>query len=568
MNPKLQTSRANSMGKFKKIDKKLAGMLLLVFLAGMLPIMLHLGTAGLFETSEGRYASVGRQMLDSGDWLTPRQNGLKHLTKPPLTYWLSASGMKFFGVNEFGARFFLAVAAGMTTAATFLIGRMFFGLQSAIAAVLVLITSIFFQAQFRGLTTDPFLTALETWMIFCFFKWFETKHEAWRIFFWFMAALAFLTKGPPALLPLLGLIPAAVLTDQKPAVKKLFEPGRGWVIFLVFGLGWYLLMAAQNSGLLSYFLVDETLARVASNDHKRSAPFYYFFILLPLGIFPWVSFFFASVREKIREFKTDPAAVYLLLWLLAPLLVFTLSRSKLAGYALPLLVPAALLTAEAIKKVFFPGKDATLETATRHSIGIAAAVSILGMALSVWGYQNFSQFRVLAQTAIFAGMFWLFAALVLLAFILKKSRNGMLLVLAMIVPGFMFFILHGIRGNEPYRENRYLTSQWLLLKRIATLPQSQKIILFDKLIEGWYFYVGRPVRTFNIPRITRFDNQAAKDLVLESDEALRKAVDSDTILVLPAASLKKYETVLGMDLQIITGEGNWRVVAPARKPGG
>ena len=556
------------MLRIKKIDKKLAGILLLVFLAGMLPILLYLGNAGLFETSEGRYASVARQMLDSRDWLTPRQNGIKHLTKPPVTYWLCATGMKIFGINEFGARFFLAVAAGFTALGTFLIGRMFFGLQSALSAVLVLITSIFFQVQFRGLTTDPFLAAAETWLVFCFFKWLDSEKEFWRLTFWLVAALAFLTKGPPALLPLVGLVPAALFSGQKTVVKKLLEPGRGWVIFLVFGLGWYLLMAVQNSGLLSYFLIDETISRVASNEHKRSAPFFYFILLLPAGVFPWLSFFLVAIKNKIRDFKADPAAVYLLFWLVGPLLIFTLSRSKLAGYALPLLVPVALLTGEALKKIFFPGKDGTLESAVRHSIGIAAALSIIGMALSVWGYQNFAQFRVLAQTAIFAGMFWLFSALVLLAFILKKSRNGMLIVLAMTVPGFMFFVLHGIKGNEPYREQHYLSSQWLLLKRIATLPQTQKIILLDKLIEGWYFYVGRPVKTYNVERITRFDNQAAKDLVLENEDAFRKAIDSDTILVLPAASVEHYETLTGMDLQIITGEGNWKVAAPARKPGG
>ncbi len=541
---------------------------LLVFLAGMLPVLLHLGTAGLFETSEARYASVARQMVDSGDWLTPRQNGLKHLTKPPVTYWLSAAGMQLFGINPFGARFFLSVAAGLTALGTFLTGRLLFGSLSGLAAALVLITSLFFQAQFRGLTTDPFLAAAETLMVFCFFCWLSNHHRRWQFGFWLMAALAFMVKGPPALLPLAGLIPAALLTGQKPAMKKLFSAPAGWVIFVVFGLGWYLTMAVMNDGLLSYFLIDETLNRVASTTHKRSAPFYYFLVLLPLGVFPWVGIFFASLKDRIKSFKSDPATVYLLLWLAVPLLIFSLSRSKLAGYALPLLVPVALLTGEALRRVFFSKAPEDTEHAGYHCMGIAAVASLAGMSLSVWGYQNFSQFRVIAQTAIFAGMFWLFASLMLLAFFFKKSRPGMLLVVAMMVPGFMFFILHGIRGNEPYRDNRYLTSQWMLLKRIATLPNAQKLILFDEMIEGWYFYIGRPVRTYNISRITQFDNQRAAELVLQDVDALKKAIDSDTLLVLPAKSVAHYEALTGMDLQIITGEGNWKIVAPARKPGG
>ncbi len=540
---------------------------LLVFLAGTLPVLLHLGTAGLFETSEARYASVARHMVDSGDWLTPRQNGLKHLTKPPVTYWLSAMGQQLFGSNEFGARFFLGPAAGLTAVGTFLIGQMFFGRLAGLTAALVIISSLFYQAQFRGLTTDPFLAAAETFMVLFFFSWLSNQRRRWQYAFWLTAALAFMIKGPPALLPLAGLIPAALLTGQKPAMKRLFSDPIGWSIFAVFGMGWYLIMAFQNSGLLSYFLIDETVNRVASSAHKRTAPFYYFLILLPAGVFPWVSFFLTALKQKIKEFRTDPAAVYMLLWLGIPLVIFSLSRSKLAGYALPLLVPVALLTGEAVRQVFFSQKTEDTESAARHCIGIAAFASLAGMAMSVWGYNNFAQFRIISQTAIFAGIFWLFASLVLLAFIIKKSRPGMLLVLAMLVPGFMFFILHGIKGNEPYRDNRYLTSQWLLLKRIDTLPQAQKLILLDEMIEGWYFYTGRPVRTFNIARITQFDKERAAELVLSDVEALKSVLDSDTLLVMPAKSVAHYEELTGMQMQIITGEGNWKIVAPVRKQG-
>jgi len=540
---------------------------LLVFIAGTLPVLLHLGTAGLFETSEARYASVARQMVDSGDWLTPRQNGLKHLTKPPVTYWLSAMGQQIFGSNEFGARFFLAPAAGLTAVGTFLIGQMFFGRLAGLTSALIIISSLFYQTQFRGLTTDPFLAAAETFMVFFFFSWLAHQCRRWQYAFWLTAAIAFMIKGPPALLPLAGLIPAALLTGQKPTMKKLFSDPIGWSIFVVFGMGWYLVMAFQNSGLLSYFLIDETVSRVASSTHRRTAPFYYFLVLLPAGVFPWVSFFLVSLKQKIKEFKTDPAAVYMLLWLGAPLVIFSLSRSKLAGYALPLLVPVALLTGEAVRQIFFSQKPEDSETAARHCIGISAFASLAGMAMSVWGYNNFAQFRIISQTAIFAGIFWLFASLVLLAFIIKKSRPGMLLVLAMLVPGFMFFILHGIKGNEPYREHRYLTSQWMLLKRIGTLPQAQKLILFDEMIEGWYFYTGRPVRTFNIARITQFDKERAAELVLNDIETLKSKLDSDTLLVMPAKSVAHYEELTGMQMQIITGEGNWKIVAPVRKQG-
>jgi len=87
------------------------------------------------------------------------------------------------------------------------------------------------------------------------------------------------------------------------------------------------------------------------------------------------------------------------------------------------------------------------------------------------------------------------------------------------------------------------------------------------MIEGWYFYTGRPVRTFNINRITQFDKERAAELVLNDVEALKSALDSDTLLVMPAKSVVHYEELTGMQMQIITGEGNWKIVAPVRKQG-
>ena len=68
-----------------------------------------LGSWGLTESSEGRYAEIGREMYRSGDYLHPTDLGIRHYHKPPMTYYLTSLGYAIFGVNEFGARFFLAV---------------------------------------------------------------------------------------------------------------------------------------------------------------------------------------------------------------------------------------------------------------------------------------------------------------------------------------------------------------------------------------------------------------------------------------------------------------------------
>src|SRR2546426_437868 len=74
-------------------------------------LFFQLGTRGLNEPDEGRYSEVSREMVASGDWLVPRFNGVEHLSKPPVTYWLVAASLKTFGVNEWAARLPAALAA-------------------------------------------------------------------------------------------------------------------------------------------------------------------------------------------------------------------------------------------------------------------------------------------------------------------------------------------------------------------------------------------------------------------------------------------------------------------------
>jgi hypothetical protein len=116
------------------------------------------------------------------------------------------------------------------------------------------------------------------------------------------------------------------------------------------------------------------------------------------------------------------------------------------------------------------------------------------------------------------------------------------MILALLIPGMMFFILPGIKGNESYGNGKFLGSQWNLLKRIATLPPGQDIICLEQMIEGWYFYTGRTVKTWNVERITKFDNEKAVELVLIGDEALKTAATADTVLVLREKSIANIET--------------------------
>ncbi len=543
----------------------------LLFLLGTLTILFHLGTCGLLETSEGRYASVGRAMLESGDWLVPVHNGLRHLTKPPLTYWASAAGMKIFGVNEFGARFFLAIAAGFTSLGCFFIGRaLFSSAVTGTVAALILICSLFFQVQFRGLTTDPFLTMFETFMVFAFLRYLQSngkwQQARFSILFWLMASFAMLTKGPPGLLPLLGIVPAALLKGHKDKLKNLFKSNFGWAAFSIIGLGWYLYLALKIPGLLQYFLVDETLNRVASGQHGRSAPFYLFFILLPIGVFPWTSFFFRGLKSAIKGWKENFPQLFLLLWLGAPLLVFSLSRSKLAAYVLPLLVPVALIAAAGVREVFrqISAKNNDYRLHLRI-VGILLIVT--GVAMGIYGFGGWLVASSLNSGLKFCGAVWAFLGIFLIWQTWFGNRLISFTLLCLVAPGLIFFTIPGIRGNEELKPGKFMSSQWLLLKRIANLPPNQQIINIEEMIEGWYFYTGRNPITWNVTRVDRFDAESAQKLSLEGDEALRQAVDPNSMLVIRNKDLAKVGNILNYNLKTVASEGKWLVTIPERRIG-
>lgn len=540
----------------------------LFFFLGVFCILFHLGTCGLLETSEGRYASVGRAMLDSGDYLVPVHNGIRHLTKPPLTYWAAALGIHLFGANEFGARFFLSFAAGFTVLGCFFIGKALFDIRVGAASALILICSLFFQVQFRGLTTDPYLAMWETWMVLAFIRFLQChggrREKRWKAAFWFFAGLAMLTKGPPGLLPLAGLLPAAWFSGYKNHLKCLFQFVGGWFIFLLVGLGWYIYLALKIPGLFSYFVVDETIRRVAADSHQRSAPFYLFLFLLPAGIFPWTGFFLRGLKTTLENFKKINEFKLLLLWLLVPLTVFSLSKSKLAAYVLPLLVPVALIAGHALVEIFFDLKKKAAELRF-HLQAVAVTTLIFSLAMVFYSYSEHLVSPRLNGNLRFVGVVWTFISLFLFTQRYYGNRRFSLALLALLAPSLIFFAISGLKGNEQLQSGKFMPSQWLLLKRLAKLPPEQKIINIEEMIEGWYFYTGRSPVTWNVNRIVRFDENAAAKLVLHGEEDLRRHADINSMLVLRQKDFARVAGILNCNLKTLAIEGNWLVVMPERK---
>jgi 4-amino-4-deoxy-L-arabinose transferase-like glycosyltransferase len=325
------------------------------------------GTRGLWEPDEGRYAGIASQMLLSGDYLHPAFNDEnRHYAKPPLTYWSVAAGIALLGANEWGARLANALAFCATVLLVFALARIWMPSRPWLAP-LVYVSFLMPYSASNALTPDTLLTAFETLGVLGFVQYREAlaRGQGTRALqlMWLGFGLAFLTKGPPGLLPLAAIIGFCSLERGWRGVTQLASAG-GLAIFLLVGLGWFALVVASEPGLVTYFLRDEVVNRIFTGAHHRNSAWYGAFkIYIPtllLGALPWSIMllrFAASAFRAVfsrdwwrRKLRDDPWPAFLAMWLLLPLAVFFLSRSRLPLYVLPLFPPLSLLTARVLER--------------------------------------------------------------------------------------------------------------------------------------------------------------------------------------------------------------------------
>jgi len=318
------------------------------------------GSRGLFETTEGRYAECAREMVVSGNYLEPTLNNQQHWTKPPMTYWAIAGGIKLLGKNEWGVRLYDAMALCLTAMLVAWMGSLMFGLKVGLTAGFIYASSPFAVLGAFVVSTDALLTLWETAAMLCFVKvCVETmalRRNVWAVAMWVFLGLAFFTKGPAGVLVL---IPIVVWSARR-RIGAWLGHGVGILVFIVVGCGWYLYVCYEHPGLMSYFVGEETISRMTNSETVHNRHWYKIFeIYLPVltvGAGLWL---YHGVKALWQRRLFNPAVVwramrgsgwgaFLLMWLLPLLLVFCISRSRLPLYVLPLYVPVVLALAASL----------------------------------------------------------------------------------------------------------------------------------------------------------------------------------------------------------------------------
>ena len=325
-------------------------LILLTLLIGVL-FGFMLGSRPLAVPDEGRYSEIPREMVVTGDYITPRLNGVKYFEKPPLFYWLESASIRFLGVNEWALHLWPALFALFGALMVYGAGRRLYGRRIGLIAGAVLSTSLLYYALSRVVILDMVMSGLLAAALLAFLLGTHEPPGLSRRFllwgFYLFAALVTMTKGLIGILIPMMVIGAWILILNEWRILKTIYLPSGLLLFLIVAAPWHILVSRANPEFLKFYFIHEHVLRYLTRIHKRYEPDWYFIPILLLGLFPWTAFLVQSIRHSLpaswRERYGQRDALFLILWAALIFIFFSASSSKLIPYILPVFPPLAIL---------------------------------------------------------------------------------------------------------------------------------------------------------------------------------------------------------------------------------
>jgi 4-amino-4-deoxy-L-arabinose transferase-like glycosyltransferase len=310
----------------------------------------------LIKPDEGRYAEIPREMVASGDWVTPRLNDIKYFEKPPLQYWATAIAYEAFGEHQWTSRLWVGLTGFAGIFLVWFAGLRLFGREAALYAAMLLGSSWLYVLIGHVNTLDMGVTFFITLGILAMLvaqnELNTTRQRNWMLLAWGGMALAVLSKG------LMGMIlPGAALFIYC-AVQRDFSVLRrmhwlsGLTVFFVITVPWFYLVMKANPEFFDKFFIYEHWTRFTTKQHGRYQPWYYFVPILLAGMLPWTILMFDTLlrtwRNSALAARTFNAPRFLMIWAVFIYLFFSVSGSKLPSYLLPMFPALALLMGKRI----------------------------------------------------------------------------------------------------------------------------------------------------------------------------------------------------------------------------
>ena len=310
----------------------------------------------MLDPDEGRYAEIPREMVTTGDWVTPRLDGLKYFEKPVLQYWATATIYSAVGLSNWSSRLWTVLLGFGCLPMVYAWVARLFDRRAAVAAVVLLAMSPYFGIVGHLDLLDAGFTfwMCATVLAFALAQSAPPRsgeERGWMLVCWAAAALAVLSKGIVVFVLAGGTLIAysAVERDLRPWRRMHFA--LGVPLFLALAAPWFILVSRRNADFVPFFFVHEHFQRFLTQEAQRVEPWWYFLALLALGALPWL---LPMVRGAAGAWRDSGSTSqfkplkFLLLFSALTLVFFSMSGSKLATYILPIFPPLAAFTGVAI----------------------------------------------------------------------------------------------------------------------------------------------------------------------------------------------------------------------------
>ena len=325
----------------------------------LLPLMSH----GLWIPDETRYAQISQEMLHSGNWIAPHYMGLRYFEKPIAGYWMIAIGQAVFGDNLFGVRIASALSTGLSVWLAWLIaGRLWDDPRKRFASALLYMSFGLVAGQAGYANLDPQFTFWVNLSLVAVWFAFDSKTRRGRLCSWAVLGVAcgmgFMTKGFLAwLLPVLIAVPYALW--QRRIKEVLIYGPLAILVAVAICVPWALAIHHQEPDFWQFFFWNEHIRRFSAADAQHTQPWWFYLPILLAASLPWAALVPAALLDAWKQ-KRQPAIGFLLLWMLLPLAIFSLSKGKLPTYIMPCLLPLALLMGHALVTWLAQARSRTL----------------------------------------------------------------------------------------------------------------------------------------------------------------------------------------------------------------
>ena len=334
-----------------------------------------LGARTLVPTDEGRYAEMAREMVATGDGVTPRLNAIKYFEKPPLQTWMNALTFEAFGLGEWQARLWTGLSALFGIFLVGYTGTKVVNQRVGVTAAVVLASSFWWAGFGHVNTLDMGLSGMMT-LALCGLLLGQrdgaspAEQRNGMLLCWLGMALATMSKG------LMGFVlPGAVLVLYTVAARDWriwlrLHLVKGLLLFFVVTTPWFVLVSQANPEFPHFFFIQEHWERFTSKVHHRDGPAYYFIPMLIVGIFPWLGIVFQSLWGGVKQqASTFQPGKILLIWAAFIFFFFSISSSKLPSYILPIFPALALLIAMYLERPALRSITATSALMTAFGLG-------------------------------------------------------------------------------------------------------------------------------------------------------------------------------------------------------